>query len=358
MVTLAASKKAYVFTMIAILLVTLMLIYVSATYRVKVSEKADVQGIRINQINGLVADIENQYLLTALISVSQDTLDAMAETTVAQGLFDETTFLGDFENGVKTGDIGDRDLRSAGLEKTLPEFLDDFFLQLRNLYDIEIVYSIGSVDLYHHDPWWLQARTTIRYTLTDRHTNLAYQRKADVIANFSIVNLQDPLYRYASRGALRNGIEKSAYLGADELDAAQVRSLMLSSNYTPDRSSKAWSYLERFVGKDVPLQENSPALDCDAGCGIVSLLNPEGIPHGPYSFADYTYGPWKGTCQDAQLWRIQDLSGGPQPPTAFYLNGYFVGGNPLVQGGLFDIAPKYKTKVSKEDPPSNTCESG
>ncbi len=358
------SRRGFVFTLIAILLVTLMLVYVGAKYRVRLVDRAEAQGQRIHQLTTLVADMENQYLPTAVISVSRDVLDAMAESTVPYGGSGNTpyrgdAFLKDFSSVMLEGRPSsfDADL-NEGIEFTLPAFLDMFVARVESLFDVDIEYTVESVSIDHHDPFWLYSRAVITYTLTDPHTGLVYERRANVAGNFSIIGLQDPLYLYRTDRAMENIIEASAFLDLAEHTPTHINELIGSRNYTPDRDLDALSYLERFVGV------THDDLECSRGCGIVSLLDPQNakIEGGYYSFADYTYGLWGGKCQDQQLWVIKDPAGGPSPPSTFYLNGHFVGANPFLQGGLFNIAPEYKKKVSDENadpgPPTRTCQNG
>jgi len=310
---LIRSKKAYVFTMIAILLVTLMLAYVGAKYRVKLTERTSVQGTRINQITNLVVDMENRYLPTAVIGVSQDVLDAMAKATRASGPFDREEFISEFGKAMKEGITFTKGDLTGEIEDTLPQFLNKFGGKLNEVYGIIFTYEIGDIDIYHNDPWWVYSRVQINYKISDAHTGLIYERNADILANFSIVNLLDPLYEI--NDAEMNIIQKSMFIEGSELTAENVKELILERYYMADSDKDAPSFLERFTGGDT----GSPSpLDCDDGCGIVSFLNPAGFSPAPSdaSYADYTFREWGGTCQDKLLFTFTDI---PE----FRLNNHF-----------------------------------
>lgn len=329
--------------MIGILLVTLMLAYVGAKYRVKLADKADVQGTRINQITNLVADMENRYLPTAVIAVSQDVLNAMAKSTRPSKPFDREKFISEFGEAMKTGKTVTAGDLTGEIEYTLPQFLYEFGRKLNEVYGIDFKSTIGDIDIYHDDPWWVYARVQISYTISDKeHTGLIYERNADILAHFSIANLRDPLYDI--NGAEMNRIQKSAFIEQPELTAANVNTLMLGRKYMADSDEDALSYLERFTGGDTG---SSSPLDCDDGCGIVSFLDPDtvGLDSGA-SFADYTFKGWGGTCQDKQLFMITDVSG------AFRINKHFLS----KIFGMTEGQPDSK-KVSNEDsdPPSDYC---
>lgn len=341
-------KKGMFFTLIGIMIVTLLLVYVTARYGDKLSDSFPTESMRVNQVTNLVRDMESMYLPAAITAVSQNALEGMVDyaKTYSASYSQETPYIrsefrDDFSDVFMTGKIGR--ISSGEIlfeEETFNPVFDKLISAIWSAYKVDIEYTILSITISQANQFTLNVTIELNYVMTTNE-GIKYNRTVNVSALIGIINLRDPWYAY------RANVNHPIKLADPDLlgDAVSVKALLDSGNYTSD--SKGLSYLERFVGE----KDRGPSGLNPDRLGIVSYLSPDpvigdGADVGSVfdaSYADYTFHPWKGTCVDNVLY---DVAGVPN----FRINSRFVR---LL--GVTGIATRL---VDGSGAPSPPCQSG
>jgi len=151
--SLRRSKKAIVFSLIALFMVFMLVLDFRVASRLHLEKnKISAQNTRIKVMNNFVVDLEERYLERMLFVASKAALADLSQRDVED-------LKSEFVDKIKSGE-GQFNLES--LRITLEEKFEGVGLQIKRLEIKEDDTELGQLD-----PWTVQVNTTINYEVSD-----------------------------------------------------------------------------------------------------------------------------------------------------------------------------------------------
>jgi hypothetical protein len=275
---MAMKKKAVVFTIISVILIS-MLVFSSVLYnRHGLRDESKVTSKRIISMNNFIKDIENDIERGIYITGFR-ALMSMEQYITTNG-----TFVSDsrsqFKETFLNGTINNSKMPLMN-ESTFLNWTSKIKYQAEKL-DIDIDFQVNDIIIYHESPWDVKIDVNITLDIKDKKQTASWKRNLKIGSNISINDFEDPVYGVNSGGKVTNKIKKTVI--TDFVDGEDTTNLQihLNNSYYIE-SDTAPSFLMRLEG-------NLSSSDY----GIESLVNLEEfqeqeVPIKSRSAVDYIY---------------------------------------------------------------------
>jgi len=289
------SKKAYFFSFIAIIIVTIFVVTFSNLFTTVHVSEIDATDVQAELLNNFVKEIKESYVPTILFtSAKASILTMLKDKSSIESVgnvreeINEMMFLGTF-NGAEAPLLDNN---------TLDYWKDKLITSSEKLHIItDIVF--GEAEIKQKDAWTLEIIVPINLT-AQRSSNMFFDIQFNGTAEIPITQFIDPLF-------LRNlderkRINKSAILSFDSID--DVQQFFDEGSYI--MQSTGSSFLQRLEGRTVS----------GGAKGIQSFINnPALLGNREVAYVDNLYFAERG-CVDNQIYHVDP----PFTPAGFYLD--------------------------------------
>ena len=338
-------KQGIFFTLIAITIVTLFLLFASMQREISIKETADIARSRIVSTNNFANSLEEEYIPRLLSATGQKALDGIIRQMISDNLF-RKNISEDMKGAIMNGTILDltADQPSAeeleggapaitvsvmSEEETIMRWLDKLTAITLEELNLESEYHINSVILDQTTPWTAQVTANMNYSINSTGVVAIKRENIDIAANFSILGFIDPyiaISTYNSK-AVEDGIIEEDEARGNRItrkimrasEPAVIRNNELVIEWKADTLKemiKNGSYRAETLSAPsfvMRLENNTNRSEC---CGIESFVQSKWeMVEGPFegsprydksqtadtqkkrSFLDYQY--WSVTCYEA-----------------------------------------------------------
>ncbi|MDD5086373.1 MAG: hypothetical protein PHV16_01345 [Candidatus Nanoarchaeia archaeon] len=296
---MAIKKKAMVFTIISVILISILVFSFTLYNKYSLRDKSVVTGTRVKSMDNFIMDIENDIERGVYITGFR------AIMSMEQYITTNGKFIGDFQprfmEAFLNGTINNSKMALMN-ESTFVNWTDKVKFEAEKL-DINLDFDINDVIIYHDDPWEVKVYVDIKINVKDKKNTASWDRDVKITTNISIEEFEDALYSINSNGKVTNKIIKTTITDfVDGEDATNLQIHLNNSYYI--ESETAPSFLMRLAGN----LSSSPY-------GIESLVNIEefksqGFQTKSRSVVDYIYFGTQSTdnCQieNMPLWFMLD----------------------------------------------------
>ncbi len=321
----AIGKKGIYFTLITVLILSVMLISFSANTYVSQSQDIPVVSTRVQIADNYVKDINDFYLERALYASSYWALESLSlyQNQTGASFSDRADVNKKFKEVMINGSINGQDIDTITRRKIMN---NNTFLhrlgQIENAsmaaYSIKTSFdkdaggmdvSIGQSDIT--GPWKVSVNITAKYTVD---AGLArWNRTARTQTLLEIYDIDDPLY-FVDGNKFQRSIRQTPFTS---WNVSNLQLFILNGSYRYEANGT--SFLDRYYGNVSPSE-------C---CGIESALNPNALGT---TDTDKSYIDWcflSSRCPPnvaGQIWNITGItSANPgQNFYAFKLDDYHV----------------------------------
>ncbi len=288
-----ASKKAMFFTLIAILIIGLLVLTFSTKMDIRIKGHLPVLERRITAVNIFVHDIENTYLERMLRISTLSAFNALiANQETSKNYLTREEFDPVFAELAMNGTLGvdDNNNKIMILRKyNLNSMLNELAKISKDELHVKASFEPRTLNVFQNNetgPWNIGINFTINYFVDG---DLAtWNKSSNIITQFSIIGLEDPLYSYSSKQN-NQGENHKNIIKADNFNEnwtiENFRLFVRDQTYRYD--SKAPSYLLRLIN-------DYNASGC---CGIESMINlniMQDEENRNATFVDYCY--WSNIC--------------------------------------------------------------
>ncbi len=250
-------KKAFFFTMVAIVMAIVIIMSFSVYESGRLREKNDVVLARVQTVNDFVKDVEIDLQKGITITTTR-TLLGIQEFMTEQGAYLSSAPLV-FEEGFLLGTIEGAPVNLL-VNATFPDWMVKIQQQAGKI-DISTTFTVLNMEVSHSDPWALNVSVLVEMNVTDNRKTAQWSRLKQVSSRISILGLEDPVYVVGTEGRVTNTIRitnATPFVAGNDVSNLMVHangSFYMASNLSP-------SYLLRLEGSI----NASPA-------GIESLVN-------------------------------------------------------------------------------------
>ena len=266
-------KKGLFFTLTAILLVTLTLVFPVKKINLR---KYDVEALRADQLNSLISNLENDFENALEIALTRATW-AMIKSIENNKAIENATesykelILNGTLNGIENDFMRNSTIKSY--EETVKELLND--------YGIEINFNNKELSIYQQDPFTLTAKLKVEISLKDKANIASWKNSTNIIARISIEDFPDPLWLANGKN---NIIKKASYV-----DCSNFRDHLENHRY--NSSNKAPSFLLRLENKTIADEYGIESFIKHNDCWYFDYIyfNPNSIANFNCSWSDYEF---------------------------------------------------------------------
>ena len=236
-------KKAFFFTMAAIVMAIVIMMSFSVYESGRLRGKNNVVLLRVQTVNDFVKDIELDLQKGITIAATR-TLLGIQEYTTGQGTYLSSAPLV-FEEGFLQGTI---EGIPVGLlaNSTFPDWMGKIQEQAGKI-DINATFTVLGVEISHSDPWTLNVSVMVEMNISDKRKTAQWSRQRQVSSLISVLGLEDPAYIVGTDGRVTNTIRITN--ATPFVSGGDVSNLMLHANgsfYIASNLSP--SYLLRLEG--------------------------------------------------------------------------------------------------------------
>ncbi|MCX8147236.1 MAG: hypothetical protein N3D84_02100 [Candidatus Woesearchaeota archaeon] len=286
-------NKSIFFTLSAILIVGLFLLYFSSISHLSGKEKHEVEETKITAVNNFAKNFETAYIPRALYVVTNNALDSITDYLASQSKNGNKMYVNlsiAYPQAILNGTIYNpvsrkNETLSRMEDKTLLYWLNTLTNMSREKMGIYIEYNITKAVITQAGPWKVNATVFIEYNLTSADLMQIIRKDAPVSTEISIEGLYDPLVAVETGGTYFRSIKRSD-INIHDVNAPKgknfVEELLNNETYIYQNLA-APSFLMRF-------EKN---LNASACCGIESLITKEIVDRSPEkgyrSYVDYEY---------------------------------------------------------------------
>ncbi len=282
---LFSSKKAVLFTVIVLIILSVLLFSLTVQTESRLREKRLSLDARISSVDHFISDIERDierglYIASfrALLGIQQEMTETGEYFTNFNGTFSELVINGSINGSYQTV------IDNAELNEWVGRIAEKADALL-----IVVNYSIKNVSVSHVSPWVLAVELDIDLNITDTKGTSSWDRASNITSFLNIEGFEDPLYTINSRGSVIKTIKKSNVTtfvigtNASELVSLVSNTYYLSSNISP-------SYLQRLEGD---LSASPYGIESLVNLQEFEVLEQYGIDiHDDCSIVDFVYfGP-------------------------------------------------------------------
>lgn len=277
-------KKAIFFTFIAIVIMAVFILVL--TPQADISLQKDTQAIKkkIGSVDNYVASLEDSYFETVLRATTFKTMLSLVFYVNSTGKFlanIDQIFFEVITNGtVNNVPIDSLTGKKIMENSTLTNWSNRIIQVGWDTYNVNTTIVIVNVSVNQTDPWRLTPSLLLNITVKSNFAE--WRRNATISTTIGIEELYDPYYLINTVGLFSYGKKiKKSEIPFDKWNISQVRVTLKNAAYVYWKTTKAPSYLMRFVN-------NTNNSEC---CGIESLVDPAKIaPQDQMgSYVDYLF---------------------------------------------------------------------
>lgn len=318
MVSVLTSRKGIFLTFIAVLMVTLLLLYASVQYEVSYKDTVPTETLRITGINNFITDFEESYLERALFASSHRALVAIINLTPTGGGASRITDINkEFKEAMLNATIGAGVTPVGYMQNdTLPVWIERLSNFSKNTLRADVRFNVTEVTITQDaitGPWLVNVSLTLNYVVNASDTRWE-RENISIFTSFDIFSFEDPYLKFKTDNRINRTIYRFNYTGANYLPE-NLSTLITSANFIYDRRAPS------FLGRFRPFTDPDSRSDC---CGIFSLVagaHDSVFASNDRSYADFTY--LDNFCFDDEVYSVNDLTL-TEGIGEFYLDGYFV----------------------------------
>ncbi|MCX6707377.1 MAG: hypothetical protein NT001_04535 [Candidatus Woesearchaeota archaeon] len=270
-------KKAIFFTLSAILIVSLFMLYYSTTGSLSIKDESEMQESRVATVNSFAQNFEEVYLPRALYatthrslySITKYIIDNSGTTPVYINLtmnFPQVMVRGTLCDVSKTPLCdGDNEtlsgMKSASSDNTITFWLAELTRVSKEEMNIHSNFNITKLTINQTKPWAVNVTAYIEYNISSPDVVDIIRKNVAVSTEISIEGFIDPLIAAETNGRISRKINRSV-IDLDSEHGAQVIKKIFAGKTYIFQNKTAPSFLMRF-------EKNLNASDC---CGIESLI--------------------------------------------------------------------------------------
>lgn len=236
-------RKGFLFTTLAVLIVTGIVIYISAQDRLYPRTQAQLN--RVHTMDAYLENLEEDLPRAAYISCFRS-LISMEEHISSQGAYIsdfDTAFNSIFTNGSLNGTNFSIMNQSSFIDFT------QRFQTMAARQGMIANLSVLAVNASQSTPWYVDIAVQIHISVRDAISAVAFNRTVTVVAQVPITDVKDPLHSIGTQGKAPRVVRQSnvtaPYIGANN-DTTKLEQLLNSTEYIA--SPLAPSFLQRFSG--------------------------------------------------------------------------------------------------------------
>ena len=239
----AIGKKAFFFTMAAIVMAIVIMMSFSVYESGRLRDKNDVVLARVQTVNDFVKDVEIDLQKGIAIS-SARTLLGIQEYITEEGehLSSAQTV---FREGFLSGTINGTSVNLL-TNATFPDWTEKIGGEAGKI-DINATFAVLNVSVSHADAWTLNVSVIVEMNITDKRKTAEWSRQKQVSSKISILGFEDPEYIIGTEGRVTNTIRLTN--ATPFVIGGSVSNLMIHANgsfYVATNLSP--SYLLRLEG--------------------------------------------------------------------------------------------------------------
>ncbi len=253
---LKMNKKGVFFTVISILLLSVIIFGLVINTETRLKEKRLPIETRVNSVDDFIGDIEidierGLYIAAfrALLGLQQDMIESGQFVSNLNYTFELLV-----TNGTRGGEyvdvIDDAEMNSwiQRISEKATELL------------IDMEYEIIDVRIRHINPWVIAIDIDVILDITDEKGTASWQRNSTITTTINIEGFEDPLYTIHSNGGVIKEIERTNITDfVDETGDTNGLLNHLDNSYYTD-SNISPSYLQRLEGSLGPSQHGIESL--------------------------------------------------------------------------------------------------
>ncbi len=276
--SLAMNKRGFFFTVVALLLLTMLLYAASLTSANRLSKKAESIQIRIDTLNDFLEDSETDIERGLYIAGFRAILSAQ-EYITKNGIYLNDT-QADLNGLITNGTI-------SGMHPELmaDSTINDWGEKIGNEADkigARFNFTVRSIEFAQKDPWTIRITANLTLNLEDKRGTASWKSNKTAEAEISTIGLEDPVYTIGSYGRIIAIINNTPYEG-NYVSGANTSNLLDHNRKAYFANSTGPSFLMRLEGNF-----------SNSTYGIESLLDltkfqAQGIPVEDRSIVDYVY---------------------------------------------------------------------
>lgn len=236
-------KKGALFTIIAIVMVSLLFVAATSYTSHKMEERSFVVSKRVQTVNYFINDLERDIKRGMYISTYRSLL-AMQQHVTSTGEFvpnSDKAFRTLIVNGTYNGSY---------MSVMNDTELSKWFAKINTEADkisVDVDYEINNVSVYHVTPWKIKIELNVTLNVSDEHGTAHWVRKNPLRTNLSIVSFEDPIYNVETLGKVVNIVQPTNVTDfVDENDTKNLKDHINNRYYVHTNSSP--SFLMRFSG--------------------------------------------------------------------------------------------------------------
>ena len=271
------NKKGILFTFIAILLITVLMMFLNPQTELSFNKDIPVVKTRVTKINNFVTDFENVYLPSIMRSTTYRALTAL---TYYMNV--ENSFLANLQPAFKevlfNGTINKNPIDIMD-DNTLINWTNTIKASAEETLNVNLNFNLTYVNIFQTTPWFIDIWLILSYSVS---SEIATWTRNDILikTKLSVDNLYDPLYYVNTDGAYKKKINQIDI----KFDGWNVDNLSLfigEEGYFHWQDSNAPNFLMRFTSDF----SSSPC------CGIESAVDPSNPSIGDKVeiYLDYLY---------------------------------------------------------------------
>lgn len=256
------TKKSMIFTLMSILLVSVLIAAVTLTTSTTYKQKSYVTASRISTMNDFIYSVEQDFSRSTLIAGYRSIL------SMQKFIVDNETFISDIQGIFKelflngTIDGVEQELMANSSILLWSERIN----QIADNLNVNIILKPIDTYIYHNSPWSVVIVINISFNVSDKNDLASWHFNESFNQTFKIINFEDPLYTYYSNDKVTNIITKASNMNfvneTDNNDTTVLNNHLFESYYI--NSTDGPSFLMRFAGNLTP-----------SVYGIESLVNIE-----------------------------------------------------------------------------------
>lgn len=242
--SLAINKKAVFFTLTAILLVSLFIIFPSLYQFKEITQRTATAEQRIYAVNNYIKNLERDIERGLYIS-SYRAIYALIESISSSGEFLNDTY-SSFNSALMNGTINNKSY-IVMQDSTLSAWVTKVELEGTKLH-VTTYININNVNLYQKNPWYVTVGVNISINVSDPSKTAVWNRRSYIETDIGIIGFEDPLYVKYGLGRLTNLINQSPYDENFTVATNTTNLLNHVENSYYVTSDLSPSYLMRFEG--------------------------------------------------------------------------------------------------------------
>lgn len=240
---LPSGRKAIFFTLMSMIVVTLILLSITIIPKPRFSSDSEIMVIRVDAMNDFVIDL-NDDLERATYIIGYTALLRMDEAIVTRG-----TYLVDVDAAFTTAFVNGTINVSGMVVLTNDSFIDYASRISHQASTLGITSSIvvREVELYMQDPWHVGVRLLAVINVTDGWGTAKFGQVKNITSSIPVSGFEDPVYSIESLGRISKIIiptDITDYVNGG--DTSDFKTHINASWYR--NTSQAPTFIQRFEG--------------------------------------------------------------------------------------------------------------